>query len=163
MSCQAIQHLFLSLSSFDKETKRFLQMSCGKWPPPIFQNWCLLTRCSLYWMVGHFFRRIRGLVDPHMLSSLKHTSDMYDRDSRIQSSSFDGYASGSSTKDVTHLRRSKGKSSTDIHFIPDMTLQTRKDLFFANPNNKQRFIICSAVGSKRTCAWWYAVRAMLIA
>lgn len=53
---------------------------------------------------------------------------------------FDGYTSGPSTKDITHLRRCKGKSSTDVQFTSDMTLQTRKDLFLANPINKQRFI-----------------------
>ena len=53
---------------------------------------------------------------------------------------FDGYVSGPSTKDVTHLRRTKGKSSAEVQFTPDMTLQTRKDLFLSNPQNKQRFI-----------------------
>lgn len=86
-----------------------------------------------------------------MLSSLKHISDIYNKD-KNPIIVFDGYASGPSTKDVTHLHRSKGKSSTDIHFTPDMTLQTRKDLFLANPNNKQRFIdLLSSELQKNMC------------
>ena len=53
---------------------------------------------------------------------------------------FDGYASGLSTKDATHLKWTRGKLSTNIQFTPDMTLQVRKDMFLAYPVNKQLFI-----------------------
>lgn len=53
---------------------------------------------------------------------------------------FDGYLSGPSTKDVTHSRRAKGQNSTEVLFTPDMTLQTKKELFLTNTKNKQRLI-----------------------
>ena len=36
---------------------------------------------------------------------------------------FDGYSSDPSTKDVVHARRCKGKSSPEIRFTPDMSIQ----------------------------------------
>lgn len=53
---------------------------------------------------------------------------------------FDGYNSGPSTKDVTHIRRAKGKCSPEVVFKPEMSLQARKDVFLSNKKNKQRFI-----------------------
>lgn len=52
---------------------------------------------------------------------------------------FDGYES-SSTKDMTHQRRSKGKYGTTVTFEPDMVLTMKKEHFLANKQNKQQFI-----------------------
>lgn len=52
---------------------------------------------------------------------------------------FDGYL-GSSTKDMTHMRRTKGKSSPTISFTEDMCLSTTKESFLLNKMNKQKFI-----------------------
>ena len=41
---------------------------------------------------------------------------------------------------MTHKRRSKGKASSKITFTEDTTLSMNKDLFLANPHNKQAFI-----------------------
>ncbi|CAG2245843.1 unnamed protein product [Mytilus edulis] len=51
----------------------------------------------------------------------------------------DGYDS-SSTKDITHLRRSKGIQSNTITFTRDMPLRVKKETFLLNQSNKQRFV-----------------------
>ena len=53
---------------------------------------------------------------------------------------FDGYASGPSTKDVTHFRRSKGNIGTNVKFRYDTPFKTKKDTFLGNTQNKQHFI-----------------------
>ncbi|XP_013394769.1 uncharacterized protein LOC106162148 [Lingula anatina] len=53
---------------------------------------------------------------------------------------FDGYLYGPSTKDSTHLRRSNSIMSTAVMFTGEMKLQSRKEEFLANKENKQRFI-----------------------
>ena len=52
---------------------------------------------------------------------------------------FDGYEVAS-TKDLTHMRRSKGKSGPIVSFTPDMKLSGTKDLFLSNKTNKQNFV-----------------------
>ena len=52
---------------------------------------------------------------------------------------FDGYEVAS-TKDLTHMRRSKGKLGPIVSFTPDMKLSGTKDLFLSNKTNKQNFI-----------------------
>ena len=69
-------------------------------------------------------------------SYVRHVMQKFDRPVIV----FDGYISGPSTKDITHLRRCKGKSPTDVHITPEMVLHTKRDAFLANPKNKQRFI-----------------------
>ena len=61
---------------------------------------------------------------------------------------FDGYLSSCSTKDTTHLRRSKGKTSREVQFQVDMTLQVSKEEFMLNKKNKQRFIDLLAINLK---------------
>ena len=53
---------------------------------------------------------------------------------------FDGYCSGPSTKDSTHLIRTKGVEGNAVHFTLSMTLQSTKDQFLINTENKQRFL-----------------------
>ena len=52
---------------------------------------------------------------------------------------FDGYEVDS-TKDLTHMRCSKGKLGPIVSFTPDMKLSCTKDLFLSNKTNKQNFI-----------------------
>ncbi|KAG1685236.1 hypothetical protein GQR58_009169 [Nymphon striatum] len=52
---------------------------------------------------------------------------------------FDGYKS-SSTKDITHQRRSNGAVGQKVLFTGNMTLRTKKEIFLSNPENKQNFI-----------------------
>ena len=54
---------------------------------------------------------------------------------------FDGYSDMPSTKDTAHIRRSKSQIGNTINFSSDMTLDMKKDLFLANTQNKQRFIV----------------------
>jgi len=54
---------------------------------------------------------------------------------------FDGHSDTSSTKDCAHMRRSSGKISVTVQFTSSMALQTKKEEFLSNEQNKQRFII----------------------
>ncbi|KAJ8043143.1 hypothetical protein HOLleu_10106 [Holothuria leucospilota] len=59
---------------------------------------------------------------------------------------FDGYSKGSSTKDTAHIKRSKGVVGSTVIFSADMPCRSRKDVFLANKDNKQRFI--NMIGQK---------------
>jgi len=54
---------------------------------------------------------------------------------------FDGFGTGPSTKDMTHLRRSGGTTGFRVNFVGVMSIKMKKDRFLANSTNKQRFII----------------------
>ena len=51
---------------------------------------------------------------------------------------FDGYTGGSSTKDCTHNKR--GCTGASVHFTSDMMVETKREDFLSNKDNKQRFI-----------------------
>ena len=59
---------------------------------------------------------------------------------------FDRYSDTPSTKDCAHMRRSGGTIGATVQFTPSMALQTKKEEFLSNKQNKQRFI---ALLSKR--------------
>lgn len=69
---------------------------------------------------------------------------------------FDGYST-TNTKDVTHQRRAKGKTSMTVTFTADMPVTTRKEHFLANKENKQRFIfMLSEELQKKNCETHHA-------
>jgi hypothetical protein len=51
----------------------------------------------------------------------------------------DGYIV-TSTKDMTHIRRSKGIQTNTITFTENMLLRVKKETFLLNELNKQRFV-----------------------
>ena len=53
---------------------------------------------------------------------------------------FDSYNQHPSTKDITHLRRSRGIHATEVFFDIDTPFKTKKDTLLTNDSNKQRFI-----------------------
>ncbi|CAC5420075.1 unnamed protein product [Mytilus coruscus] len=53
---------------------------------------------------------------------------------------FDGYLSVPTTKDVTHIRRTKGIISPKVNCNNDTPIKTKKDEFLSNSENKQHFI-----------------------
>ena len=54
---------------------------------------------------------------------------------------FDGYSDQPTTKDVTHIRRSRTmRNPPVINFTESMPCMLKKDAFLANPKNKQKFI-----------------------
>ncbi|KAL5005019.1 hypothetical protein ScPMuIL_018475 [Solemya velum] len=53
---------------------------------------------------------------------------------------FDGYASGPTTKDMTHRRRSHGMVGSNVLFRASMSLKSKKEHFLANTENKQNCI-----------------------
>ena len=54
---------------------------------------------------------------------------------------FDGYDTGPSTKDMTHLRRTRCAVSAKVNFSGGMPLKSTKEHFLSNNVNKQKFII----------------------
>lgn len=52
---------------------------------------------------------------------------------------FDGYESNN-TKDMTHHRRSKGKTGTTVTLTANMIVTMQKEQFLANRQNKQKFL-----------------------
>ena len=52
---------------------------------------------------------------------------------------FDGYDE-SSTKDMTHMRRSKGKKGVSVTFTADMNITVSKEDFLTNNLNKKQFV-----------------------
>ena len=52
---------------------------------------------------------------------------------------FDGYTNEPSTKDAIHLIRTRTCSGVTVHFTGDMLIQSKKDEFVANKENKQGF------------------------
>ena len=52
----------------------------------------------------------------------------------------DGYKSEPDTKDVAHLRRTKGKVGTHVKLSTDTPLHMKKEVFLNNQENKQAFI-----------------------
>ena len=57
---------------------------------------------------------------------------------------FDGYEDSPSTRDQTHLKRSKGIRSPDIDFSGTTTVTLKKDFFLNNQKNKGKFILLLA-------------------
>ena len=53
---------------------------------------------------------------------------------------FDGYQSGPSTKDPTHMRRSRGVEGTKVSFKPNTPFKSKKETFLLNLENKQNLI-----------------------
>ena len=53
---------------------------------------------------------------------------------------FDGYDGQPSTKDTTHVRRTKGKQGIAVHFTGEVRLNMKKTDFLTNLDNKQRFL-----------------------
>ena len=58
---------------------------------------------------------------------------------------FDGYDGNPSTKEVTHIRRTKGKQGISVRFTGEMKLNMKKEDFLTNLNNKQRFLEMLAI------------------
>ena len=55
---------------------------------------------------------------------------------------FDGYPTTPTTNDETHMRRSGGKSCTNIDINDDHMISVSKSSFLANKSNSQTFIKC---------------------
>ena len=69
---------------------------------------------------------------------------------------FDGCGE-SSTKDMMHLRRTKGQVGVNVTFTEEMLLTMKKATFLANSINKQRFIdMLSGYLEKKTCKVYHS-------
>ena len=53
---------------------------------------------------------------------------------------FDGYNDKPSTKDIAYMKRLGGTICVTVHFTSSMGLQTKREEFLSNKQNKQRFI-----------------------
>ena len=54
---------------------------------------------------------------------------------------FDGYKEEPTIKDATQLRRTGATPGVTVHFSGDMIIQSKKDQFLNNKENKQRFLV----------------------
>ena len=54
---------------------------------------------------------------------------------------FDGYKEEPTIKDATQLRRTGATPGVTVHFSGDMIIQSKKDQFLNNKDNKQRFLV----------------------
>ena len=70
---------------------------------------------------------------------------------------FDGYPDRPTTKDITHLRRSKGMKGSKVNLKEDMPCHSSKELFLSNRNNKHNFI--SSLGLKLKTAGLKVIQA----
>ena len=69
---------------------------------------------------------------------------------------FDGCGE-SSTKDMMHLRRTKGQVGVNVTFTEEMLVTMKKAIFLANSINKQRFIdMLSGYLEKKTCKVYHS-------
>ena len=53
---------------------------------------------------------------------------------------FDGYPDKPSTKDITHMRRTRGVTSPKVTFNENMPCKTKKEVFLSNTDNKRSFL-----------------------
>ena len=113
---------------------------------------------DLYLLFQKLISAARGNIEPQELSTLftyelaTHPPSLFGMDTLIRAANkpqlettdsivvFDGYTEMPSTIDTAHIRRSKGKVDNMVKFSNDMTLGMKKDVFLANPQNKQKFI-----------------------
>jgi len=81
-------------------------------------------------------------VDTVCMSYVNYVNNHY-KDATVV---FDGYPSVPTTKDIAHIRRTKGIMLPKVNFNNDTPIITKKDEFLSNPENKQLFI--NTLGSK---------------
>ena len=53
---------------------------------------------------------------------------------------FDGYPDKPSTKDITHMRRTRGVTSPKVTFNENMLCKTKKEVLLSNTDNKRSFL-----------------------
>ena len=88
----------------------------------------MFNMCKVPWVRGETFREITLKYVNFVLTKFGKSIIV-----------FDGYHF-SSTKDITHRRRTKGKTGVLVTFTLDMQLSISKDVFLLNKTNKQIFI-----------------------
>ena len=85
---------------------------------------------KLPWKIGDSFHEICSSYSCYLKQRYQNSTTIV----------FDGYSAGPDTKDVAHLRRSKGKVGTHVKFSEDTPLRMKKEVFLNNQENKQAFI-----------------------
>ena len=88
---------------------------------------------------GALLHRIPWIRGSTFLSILKSYADYVIKKYGKSVVVFDGYVE-SSTKDMAHKRRNKGRVGLSVSFTKETTLTVSKELFLNNSSNKQRFI-----------------------
>lgn len=140
MNCAAIHKLSLIfLLSFEKHTSQSLLMPYVIVLEPMSQPISPLIGNSMFWMAGHFFKALHGLVE--LCTKTYYTSIHYLKKYWDALVVFNRYDS-TNTKYMAHLRRSKGNVGITVTFTDNMTLTMKKELFLSisKKQNKQRLI-----------------------
>ena len=143
--CSYPPALFETQFMMRKATKSALADAIWKWTTPIGVDQeeggsiCVLDGGSLLhrvsWTQGVKYEDIAKSYSNFVLKAYGQNGDASD-----VHVIFDGYISGHTTKDQTHLRRNKGQVGVAVNFTPVMMFQSKRELFLSNPENKQRMI-----------------------
>ena len=92
---------------------------------------------------GALLYRLPWPLDPYMMMCVKCMLIMKERYGTAVLV-FDGYTNEPSIKDAIHLIRTRTCSGVTVHFTGDMLIQSKKDEFVANKENKVCVRQCQA-------------------
>ena len=84
---------------------------------------------KLSWPRGNTYNQICGMY-------VKYLVENYNKPIVV----FDGYDGGPSTKDNVHIRRTGGRMGAEVLVRGDLLMNTKKQQFLLNQQNKQKFI-----------------------
>ena len=122
-----------STSSFDVNELSKYELSA--YPTAVYVTTTMLRQAdkpplatAIYNKVKHQFVELFEVAESNANFVLKHYGNAM--------VVFDNYES-SSTKDITHVRRTGGKVYPEVHFSPNMLFKGKKDYFLSNLKNKQ--------------------------
>lgn len=88
------------------------------------------------WLIHQISWPLGGSYEAIFHSYISYVTQHYDKAIIV----FDGYTAGPNIKDCTHMRRTKGMSSPEVHFTHEMKLTIKKEVFLRNNKNKEKFI-----------------------
>ena len=159
------QRLVTISDNSQEDTEQLFKYELSKYPAALFEQSGLLRQsqksqlASSLWELGncaaeHVPEECTYVLDGGSLlqripwtkgatfDSICESYCQYIEDKKYQNCHvvFDGYPSKPTTKDITHERRTKGKSSVSVAFKPNNPLKSKKDAFLGNTENKQHFI-----------------------
>jgi hypothetical protein len=95
---------------------------------------CLLQRLQAPWRRGKTFQSIAECY-AHLVNTRCPGATIV----------FDGYQAGPTTKDMTHVRRSKGVKAVPVHFSPEMALCSTKEVFLSKKKKTSKGFFLSLV------------------
>ena len=128
-----IQAVFLG-----KHTSLLWQMQSGALGTVVLRKW--MTNVHYVLDGGSLLQRIpwtKGdLFSTTCITYVNYVTKKYPK----LTVAFDGYPDTPSTKDITHMRRTRGVTSPKVTFNENMLCKTKKEVFLSNTDNKRSFL-----------------------